>query len=1342
MADDIVNAYNDVRDDKKDINWLLIDYESDRSDKLKLTKTGSGGLAELKDNLEDSRASYAYVRVKYSNDKESVREKFILVISVHTADVKAVLRVFSIEVPAKDHDDLKEEPIIVKLRKSSNLHTMSPPKYSAEDSELISDLFALSKRSPKLVRSTVYPVPGAPNTSVRSWKMNEFKYYDIPSPFPTLARGLFTTEFGEPQSAEEADLFEKGEGKYRIVWEALEMHTTPPYTLSLKSNGCIIFIAALTPQKLLVTSKHAVGPMQGVELTHSQAGEKWVRKYLEKAGKTEEDLAKRLWDENWTAVAELCDDSFEEHVLAYPPERTGLHLHGLNISCKSFKTMPHELVDAFADEWGFIKTRTHTVNSIAEVKTFTDHISNVGEWEGEAVEGFVVRTHVSHPPTSGRNSKSSTAESKGRSPYTPGSSFFFKVKFDEPYMMYRDWREVTKSLLTHHSKGQSLSAKNLPKGKMKRVETKVYVKWLIEEIRKNREEFDGYQKGHGIIRNRERFLAWYEEHKGRKIGAGSGTEEGEVSLSDLEEASEASEGEGSAKVIIVPVAIPGCGKTSVALALVHLFGWGHTQSDDIKAKKSAPVFIQNVHRLLKKHDVVIADKNNHLKQHRTQLHELASKFKPPARLIALNWSFSHLSPPITHQICSDRIISRGTNHQTLVPSDPSSKKTHQQILWMFLNAYEELTPSEVDASIDLELSEDSELEEMVAVAVDGLFKVKSLVGEGGVLEGVEKPDVARIREVVSDVIGGYQVRKGTAKEKVVEEKEVQKQQKQQAKPPRYFGLVPDFHLRKFVDSVLSGQDAVDPERIAGAEFFQTLKSAGRVTEAPHITIVHKKQLPQDQNIWDQCTEVTAMGQPPKFDCRIGHILWDDRVMVLAVDDVQPAAEWTFSSGEARVDAEKQGKEFLSVVPEETRSGLHVTVGTLNGSILPVEGKTLVERWRAGEKEGIRCVEFDEAVITARLKGLWSSNGDWVCCMTSEPLERRYQDRVFFNTQRLGFRLVLLRYRSFAHEHAKRWTVRSCASSRQKGSIILAVISSLYSHPQHGDSTVRFIMPTQLVLVTPENLRTLTVGLVIQALLNGGLLTLGIMCLSLLSETPNHGKDRESRVRPKAWKWFILVLLGMNIFYLTMYCLNFVGTIMGEAVSWILEALLYACPMLILCLTDGVLVWRCYMVTNALGPQVKFQQLFWIFPLCVYLVTVGGHNDLSIPHLWAVLSLSTNAVLNVYAAAFISIRLLTYQRLITRARLTVDTRAPQTPQPSPAGIMQIFLESAAINVPLALTAAVVIFGSDWILSTSLACIGVPCQSFATILILHQVASGKATNKHQYAGTRLPRHSYWP
>jgi len=133
VSDPKINeAYEDVRSNKSDVNWVLIDYENDRSDILGVTATGTGGLAELQEKLDPTKASYAYVRVTYSNDKESQREKFILVtwigpeckvmrkakISVHAADVKSVFRVYAIDVPAKEKDDLKEDPIVVRLRKA------------------------------------------------------------------------------------------------------------------------------------------------------------------------------------------------------------------------------------------------------------------------------------------------------------------------------------------------------------------------------------------------------------------------------------------------------------------------------------------------------------------------------------------------------------------------------------------------------------------------------------------------------------------------------------------------------------------------------------------------------------------------------------------------------------------------------------------------------------------------------------------------------------------------------------------------------------------------------------------------------------------------------------------------------------------------------------------------------------------------------------------------------------------------------------------------------------------------------------------------------------------------
>ncbi|KAJ7064916.1 ADF-like domain-containing protein [Mycena amicta] len=126
-------AYQDVRSDKTDTNWLLLDYESDRSDKLAVTGTGTGGLTELREALDDGKASFAYARVSYSNDAESRREKFILVvwigpqckvmrkakISVHAADVKqSSLRVFSLEVAAREKDDIDQDSIVTKLRKA------------------------------------------------------------------------------------------------------------------------------------------------------------------------------------------------------------------------------------------------------------------------------------------------------------------------------------------------------------------------------------------------------------------------------------------------------------------------------------------------------------------------------------------------------------------------------------------------------------------------------------------------------------------------------------------------------------------------------------------------------------------------------------------------------------------------------------------------------------------------------------------------------------------------------------------------------------------------------------------------------------------------------------------------------------------------------------------------------------------------------------------------------------------------------------------------------------------------------------------------------------------------
>jgi tRNA ligase len=175
------------------------------------------------------------------------------------------------------------------------------------------------------------------------------------------------------------------------------------------------------------------------------------------------------------------------------------------------------------------------MNSIAEVESFTDKIAETGKWNGEAVEGFVVRTHVMEP----------VDQSSGASPYPAGSTLFFKVKFDEPYMMYRDWREITKMLLS--SKGP-LNQSRVSATRMKRPETRLYVKWVIKEIQTDRKPFEEYTKGKGIISTREKFLDWLASDEGKGRMENTKTDTGH----DLDETA-------FGKTIIVPVAVPGSG---------------------------------------------------------------------------------------------------------------------------------------------------------------------------------------------------------------------------------------------------------------------------------------------------------------------------------------------------------------------------------------------------------------------------------------------------------------------------------------------------------------------------------------------------------------------------------------------------------------------------------------------------------------------------------------------------------------------------------------------------------------------------------------------------------------
>ncbi len=67
--------------------------------------------------------------------------------------------------------------------------------------------------------------------------------------------------------------------------------------------------------------------------------------------------------------------TFEEHILAYGPDKAGLYLHGLNINIPTFMTYPSPLVQRFADDWGFVKTGLIVMDDIQQVKAFLEDVA-------------------------------------------------------------------------------------------------------------------------------------------------------------------------------------------------------------------------------------------------------------------------------------------------------------------------------------------------------------------------------------------------------------------------------------------------------------------------------------------------------------------------------------------------------------------------------------------------------------------------------------------------------------------------------------------------------------------------------------------------------------------------------------------------------------------------------------------------------------------------------------------------------------------------------------------------------------------------------------------------------
>ncbi|KAI5956059.1 trl1 [Candida theae] len=616
-------------------------------------------------------------------------------------------------------------------------------------------------------------------TPIDSWKFLDFDYGKDKVQLPIQARGLFTTDNNSIVVRGYDKFFNVDEKSFTKEAE-LKKSTTGPYDVTLKENGCIIFISGLASGDILVCSKHSTGVRDDNTRNHALEGEAHLRQQLgeERVG----ELARYLHKHNLTAVTELCDDEFEEHVLPYPKDKSGLYLHGLNYNTIKFQTVPISDVVKFAQDWGFKTIEYLSFDNVDELFQFLHKCSETGTYNGREVEGFVIRCK--------RN----------------GEDFFFKYKFEEPYLLYRQFREVTR---------QMLGGTPAPSIKIKKNKyiTKKYLEFVEKLFAEKPDLKESFNLGHGIIHVRQLFLQDLHETNGMNLLSIDAKLTEEVRKLKLDNGGVDEE----TTFLLVSISTLGCGKTTVFNTLHSLFpDWIHIQNDNVG--KNAKVKITDLAlQALDNYPVVIFDRNNSEFRERKQIfttiaekRHLYLDERKEIKYIGINF-VNDISEDELWRITFNRVKERGDNHQSLKAA--SDEELTTKVMKGFMSRFQPVDTkrfpdSQFDHVINLKLNENDSSLANVKIIIDELSR--------------EYPQLIKNRPSDEEIETKF---KKSLEYKPTFTKDMTSSNKK--KDPTYYGIA--IHRQNMLDS-LNELDK-NPE-------YNKLKDECLVQESFHVTLAH------------------------------------------------------------------------------------------------------------------------------------------------------------------------------------------------------------------------------------------------------------------------------------------------------------------------------------------------------------------------------------------------------------------------------------------------------------------------------------------------------------------------
>ncbi|GEQ68849.1 hypothetical protein JCM33374_g2518 [Metschnikowia sp. JCM 33374] len=752
---------------------------------------------------------------------------------------------------------------------------------------------------------------------IDSWKFPEFQYLKYSHRLPCKARGLFTST---------DRIVARGYDKFFNVNEAdivsdkrLREECKGPFVASTKENGCIIFFAGLEDSTLVVCSKNMTGDLDSETYKsqgkHYKKGIEAIHKQLEAIGKTPQQLARTLYESNVTAVAELCDDEFEEHILEYPEKLAGLYLHGLNNNDIKFSTAPMDSVAEFGKAWGFREVEYTTYETYDELMRFIKGVDEVGTYKGRELEGFVIRCKRQTPEAS-LSQESPTYE-----------DYFFKYKYEQPYSLYRQLREAT---LKFYPKDYTRPLTDIRYlyPKFRKI-TFAYLQFAGEYFQKYPEKREEFEANIGVIKLRKLFVEdlLEDQPEGVKAHEMEAHEKISAKFDRLISTTET-------VYCVVTMASPGCGKTTTCMTLANLCPeWEHVQNDDFGAGQN---IIDKVLELLGSKKLVFFDRMNYRENYRK---EFFSKIfmkqdgyiMPNVEIKFIGLNFLNCeSPESKYDLLEKRIFKRGDNHQSIAAK--SAPIAARSVLLDTLRKFQppRLKEDEEDVGVlprvvDGQLLDRSDSEFALLINLDVDEEDSSLKNAKIIYEELTKhyPEL-KVRDFTEEEwLGSFETAKNYSPV-------VRKRVTAPSRTAIYYGLNADH------DFIVSQLDTI----LEGNSTWQRLKKDERIQKDFHVTLAHMQAVRNNKaahqttwqdlgrlfskNVYRKTASPGTRASVPIFsDLRLEKIVVFENTLVA----VKVSAPSLYRKKE---DGQQVGHEKTP----STNTYLHITIGTVDKSVAP------------------------------------------------------------------------------------------------------------------------------------------------------------------------------------------------------------------------------------------------------------------------------------------------------------------------------------------------------------------------------------------------------------------------